>query len=95
MSDFKVTISRSNYKVYATIPTGLATKPVVYFSHECTSQTEAELITALLCSNQSKKLREIRRAEFFSGWRHAKAKKHGKKFFSWFMGNYNSKATNN
>lgn len=54
------------------------------FKHDDGCEFDAELLTRYLRKRHQDKIEAIRKAEFFSGWKHAKAKKHGKKWFSWF-----------
>jgi len=57
------------------------------FRHECDSMEEAELLLRYLRERHDQTVAEIRRAEFESGWKHAKAKKHGLSYFDYFRTN--------
>lgn len=94
MDTYKIKITRNSNVIFVTIPTRLASEPEVHFAHTCNTEVEAELLHNYLLKSQGDRIAEIRRAEFLSGWKHAKAKKHGKKWFSWFKGNFDVTPTN-
>ena len=54
------------------------------FSPECGTTTKAELLLRYLRTRHEKTIQNIRENEFFSGWKQAKAKKHGKSFFTYW-----------
>jgi hypothetical protein len=93
MPDHNIRIGKNERIVLVSIVTDLASESEIHFSHECSSGTEAELLCNYLRDRQHKKIQGIRKAEFFSGWKHGRAKKHGKKWFSWFSGCLNEKET--
>jgi hypothetical protein len=65
----------------------------VEFTHECNSDVEAELLLRYLKKRHTDTIRSIRRKEFFAGWKHALAKKHGRKWFSWFSDTLSNQAS--
>ena len=84
-------------KVVIKIATGLPEvggyNRTLIFKRECTSELEAHLLLEYLTKKHNECIQSIRRKEFFSGWRHAKSKKHGKKFFDWFMSNMKNESS--
>lgn len=54
----------------------------IWFLHECASELEGQLLCELLQRNLGDTLAIIRKASYFRGWKHAKAKKAGKRI--WF-----------
>jgi hypothetical protein len=93
MAEHNIRIGRNGENVFLTTTTDLASEKEIHFCHECSSETEAELLTTYLRDRQHEKIQAIRKVEFFSGWKHGKAKKHGKKWFNWFSGCLNDKVT--
>lgn len=55
-----------------------------HFTLDCNSDVEAELLLRYLRKRHRKAIQNVRRKEFFAGWKHAIAKKHGKKWFGYF-----------
>jgi hypothetical protein len=54
---------------------------------------EAKLLVDYLRERNSDSIKKVRKAEFMSGWKHAKAKKFGKGRFNWFMSNIRDEAS--
>ena len=65
----------------------------IIFKHVCNSESHAELLLRYLTERHCDAIQEVRKCEFFSGWQHAKAKKHGKAWFDWFHSCLESEAT--
>jgi hypothetical protein len=93
MSEYKVDITRNGTVLFMSVTTGLITTPQIHFTHQCNTETEAELLISHLGERQSEQIKRVRKEEFFSGWKHAKAKKHGKKWFGWFFSTLVGRAT--
>ena len=64
------------------------------FAYFCETTVEAELLLRYLKDRHRKMIRSIRMKEFFAGWKHAIAKKHGKKWFSYFADTLANRASN-
>ena len=66
------------------------------FSFGCKTHDvqSAELLKRYLKKRLNDRIQVVRRNEFFSGWREAKAKKHGKDYFNWFFSNLRPNSTN-
>lgn len=54
----------------------------VWFQRECASPMECRLLCEMLQRKQGEQLSLLRKASYFRGWKHAKAKKGGKRI--WF-----------
>lgn len=54
----------------------------IWFKRECASAMECQLICELLQRKQGEQLSLLRKASYFRGWKHAKAKKGGRRI--WF-----------
>lgn len=54
----------------------------IWFMRECASDVECQLLCELIQRKQGEMLSLIRKASYFRGWKHAKAKKGGKRI--WF-----------
>ena len=96
MSEYTIRITRNEKVVFVGMKTDLPEdtgQQTVWFEHHCNNKTEAELLTRYLQDRHSKAIKAIRKVEFFSGWKHGKAKKRAKKFFSYFRYNMQQEAT--
>ncbi len=54
------------------------------FTFEESSAQSAELLCRYLRTRLGDTVWNMRQQEFLSGWKHGKAKKHGKNWFDWF-----------
>ena len=71
------------------LPSGVGTgKATLWFQHKCDSDIEAELLFRYLKKRHGDAMEQIRKDEFFDGWRHAKAKKHGQQYFDFFLDDF-------
>ena len=95
--DHDIFFKRENKTVIARIATDLHVKDsdgcYFHFTFECAGKSEAELLLRYLRERHDASIRAIRKTEFFSGWKHGKAKKHGKIWFDWFRGNLGPEET--
>ena len=87
-----ITIKREGNIVRVGIETNLpynekGVETTFWFDYKASSIQNAELMVRYLEERFKKRVEQIRRIEFFSGWKHAKANKHGKSFFEWFYNN--------
>lgn len=97
MKEHDIKIFRDGNAVYIRVPTDVSSGSGEYhldFKYEREHEFDAELLARYLQKRHTEKIKSIRKIEFFSGWKHAKAKKHGKKFFNWFKGGMQASATN-
>ena len=68
-------------------------KTIIALSYNCNSLMSAELLLRYLQTRHENAMQAIRKQEFCSGWKHAKAKKKVRAFFGWFMPNMRQQAT--
>ena len=80
-------------KISSDVTTSSSEEIVLDFTLEQNDEFDAELLVRYLRKRHGDQMEEIRKAEFFSGWRMAKAKKRGKKFFRFFSGSMKKEAT--
>lgn len=89
MAEHNIRIQREGSNVFVGVYTDLKIDKnedkILWFKHECDNADEAELKMRYIHKRHQKQIQEIREAEFFSGWKHGKAKKHGKGWFNWFV----------
>lgn len=97
MSEHDIEIFRDKEKVVIRILTDIRSvnggEFNIDFTYHDGCEFDAELLLRYIRQRHCDKIKAIRKAEFFSGWKHAKAKKHGKKWFGWFLSNMNKDAT--
>ena len=95
--DHDIVFKREDATVIARIATDLPVNDSdecdFHFTFECAGKSEAELLLRYLRDRHTESIRAIRKAEFFSGWKHGRAKKRGKSGFDWFLGNLKPKGT--
>lgn len=90
MTEHAIKIYRDGKSVFVRIPTDISSDGGYFyldFKCERNSNFNAELLTRYLRKRHADRIIGIRKAEFSSGWKHAKAKKHGRKWFTWFNRN--------
>jgi len=89
MTDHDIQILSDGEYAIVSIQTNLKGKGGNYYiEFKCKrdSEFDALLLAKYLSKRHADKIRDIRKTEFFSGWKHAKAKKRGKSFFKRFRG---------
>ena len=83
-----ITFKRVGRAVHVSIATDLpyneSDECYFSFTHTLANETEAELFLRYLQKRHNNAIEAIREAEFFSGWKHGRAKKHGKAWFDVF-----------
>ena len=80
-------------QIATNLPSGGEEECYMLFRRTYSTEADAELRLRYFRERHTATIQEIRKEEFVSGWKHAKAKKKGLKFFSWFMGNMKQEAT--
>lgn len=64
------------------------------FYYDCGETEYAELLAKKMQTMFADRIESIRKQEFLDGWRHAKAKKHGKSWFKYFFRSLSDRASN-
>jgi hypothetical protein len=76
-----IDLTRNNKKVFINIESGLSSEPRLPFSFECSSEMAAELLYRHLDDRVIKRIEEIRKMEYESGYKAARKKERKSDWF--------------